>query len=74
MDKNHGVQYKSVDTPDNRTLTIPLSTGSNTLEIKGTFMVPEFGSLASIILVIAIVSIIAVTKIYSKPSVYQNII
>lgn len=66
MDKNHGVQYKSVDTPDNRTLTIPLSAGSNAIEIKGTFMVPEFGPLVSVILVIAIVSIIAITKIHSK--------
>ena len=66
MNKNHGVQYTSVDTPDNRTLTIPLNAGSNTIEIKGTFMVPEFGSLASVILVIAIISIIVVTKIHSK--------
>ncbi|MFZ0183329.1 MAG: hypothetical protein WAL88_00675 [Nitrosotalea sp.] len=66
MNKNHGTSYKSVDTPDNRTLTIPLNAGSNTIEIKGTYMVPEFGSLASIMLVIAVISIIGLSKIRFK--------
>jgi predicted secreted protein with PEFG-CTERM motif len=64
--KNHGIQYTSVETLDDRTLTIPLSVGSSTIEIKGTYMIPEFGSLASIILVIAVISIIAVSQNSSK--------
>jgi hypothetical protein len=66
MNKNHGTLYKSVETIDNRTLTIPLNVGSNTIEIKGTYMVPEFGSLASAILVIAIISITTLSKIRVK--------
>ncbi len=66
MSKNHGISYKSVDTSDNRTLTIPLSVGSNTIEIKGTYMVPEFGSLTYIMLVIAVISVIAISKNCSK--------
>ncbi|MDE1826730.1 MAG: PEFG-CTERM sorting domain-containing protein [Thaumarchaeota archaeon] len=60
--KNYGVQYTEVDTSENRTLTIPFSPGSNTIEIKGTYMVPEFGSMVSITLAIAIVSIIVVSS------------
>lgn len=60
--KNHGVQYTEVGTSENRTLTIPFSPGSNTIEIKGTYMVPEFGSLVSITLVIAVISIIVVSN------------
>ncbi|MDE1873333.1 MAG: PEFG-CTERM sorting domain-containing protein [Thaumarchaeota archaeon] len=60
--KNHGAQYTEVDTSENRTLTIPFSSGSSTIEIKGTYMVPEFGSMVSITLAIAIVSIIVVSS------------
>jgi hypothetical protein len=63
MNKNHGTLYKSVETPDNRTLTIPISAGSNAIEIKGTYMVPEFGPLASVMLVVAVISIIALSGI-----------
>lgn len=64
--KNHGVQYTEVDTSENRTLTIPFSLGNSTVEIKGTYMIPEFGSLTSIILIIAIISVITISKNHSK--------
>jgi predicted secreted protein with PEFG-CTERM motif len=40
---------------------IPVPAGSSTVEIVGTFAVPEFGTMAAIILAVAIVSIIAVS-------------
>jgi predicted secreted protein with PEFG-CTERM motif len=66
MNKNHGIRYTAVETSENRTLTIPFSLGNSTIEIKGTYMIPEFGSLTSIILVIAVISAITISKNHSK--------
>lgn len=48
-----------------RQLTIPFHEGSETVDIVGTFMVPEFGAIAAIVLAIAIVGIIVATTRYS---------
>ena len=42
-------------------LTIPYEAGNETVEIVGSYAVPEFGTIAMIILAVAIVSIIAIT-------------
>ena len=42
-------------------LTIPYEAGNETVEIVGSHVVPEFGTIAMIILAVAIVSIIAIT-------------
>ena len=44
-----------------RTLTIPVSAGAQAIEIFGTFIVPEFGTIAILILAAAVVSIIVVS-------------
>ncbi len=44
-----------------RTLTIAFPAGAEEIEIVGTFVVPEFGTIAVMILSIAIISIIAVS-------------
>ena len=44
-----------------RTLHIEYSAGAETIEIVGSHVVPEFGTIAMIILAVAIVSIIAIT-------------
>lgn len=62
LKNNHGVYYNEVDTSDNRTLTIPYRMGNSTIEIKGTYMIPEFGSMAYVILLVSIVSTIAVSR------------
>ena len=51
------------DTPsaNTRTLVIPFMAGAEKIEIIGTQIVPEFGPIAALVLVIAIVSIIAVS-------------
>ena len=43
------------------TLTIPFSYGSEEIEIIGTFVIPEFGTIAALVLVIAISSIIIIS-------------
>ena len=43
------------------TLIIPFYNGTEEIEIIGTFVIPEFGTIATLILVVAIVSIIAIT-------------
>ena len=43
------------------TLTIPFSYGSEEIEIIGTYVIPEFGTIASLILIVAISSIILIS-------------
>lgn len=51
---------------DVRELRIPIFEGSETVEIVGTFMIPEFGAIAAVVLAVAIVGIIVATTRYSK--------
>jgi predicted secreted protein with PEFG-CTERM motif len=55
------VAFGESKTSTNRTLTISFTRGDETIEIIGTSIVPEFGTIAVMILGIAIISIIAVT-------------
>ena len=49
-----------------RILTIPFASQSKQIDIIGTFVVPEFGAIAAIVLAVAIVSIIVATTRYSN--------
>jgi predicted secreted protein with PEFG-CTERM motif len=53
--------FTETKTTTDRTLTIPFTDGTGQIEIIGTFIVPEFGPIAALILAIAIISIIAVS-------------
>jgi predicted secreted protein with PEFG-CTERM motif len=53
--------YYSEETSDTRTLLIPFYNGSEVIEIIGTFVIPEFGTIAAIILAVAITSIIVLS-------------
>ena len=44
-----------------RSLSIMFPAGTEEIEIIGTFVVPEFGTVAALILAVAIISIIAVS-------------
>ena len=55
---------------DYRTIRIPLETGDQFIEVIGTYVIPEFGSVVIIILVVAISSVIIMSK--SKFSVRYN--
>ena len=46
---------------DGNILTIPFEAGTEKIEIVGSAVVPEFGTIAMIVLAVAIVSIIAIT-------------
>lgn len=53
--------FQESKTSTDRTLTMPFSDGSEKIEIIGTQVVPEFGSLSYVILVISILLIIAIS-------------
>jgi len=49
-------------TTSDRTLWIPFTDGTTEMEIIGTFVIPEFGTISAMILVIAIASIVAISR------------
>ena len=49
-------------TIDGNTVTVPFLAGAQTIEIVGTFVIPEFGTIAAMILAVAIISIIAISS------------
>ncbi len=53
--------YEESITGSYRTLTIQFQAGTEEIEIIGTYVIPEFGTVAAMILGVAIISIIAVT-------------
>ena len=55
------VDFDEIISSTSRTLTIPFQAGAEEIEIIGTFVVPEFGTIAAMILAVAIVSIIAIS-------------
>jgi len=55
------VDFQETKTSTDRTLTVEFPTGAEEIEIIGTFVVPEFGTIAAMILAVAIISIIAVS-------------
>ncbi len=65
-------QFQESKTDVNRTLTIPFSYSTNPekLQITGTQIVPEFGTIASLVLIMSIISMIilsAKTKLLFMP-------
>ena len=55
------VDFEETTSSTDRTLTIQFPAGAEEIEIIGTFVVPEFGTIAVMILAVAIISIIAVS-------------
>ncbi len=55
------VDFEETTTSTDRTLTILFPAGAEEIEIIGTTVVPEFGTIAVMILAVAIISIIAVS-------------
>ena len=56
------VEFEETTTLENRTISIPFSEDTEEIEIIGTYVVPEFGSIAVLILAVAIVSLVAITS------------
>ena len=55
------VDFDEETSSTDRTLTIAFPAGAEEIEIIGTFVVPEFGTIAAMILAVAIISIIAIS-------------
>ena len=55
------VDFEEITTSTDRTLIIEFLAGSEQIEIIGTFVIPEFGTIAAMILAVAIISIIAIS-------------
>jgi predicted secreted protein with PEFG-CTERM motif len=66
VDTEGGIFDETMANRTVRELTIPFDQGAEEIEIVGTWVVPEFGAIAAIILAIAIVGIIVATTRYSK--------
>ena len=65
------VEYEEIATSsDYRTIRIPLEEGDKQIEVIGTYIIPEFGSIVIIILVVAVSSAIIISK--SRFSVRYN--
>jgi len=65
------VEYEEIATGDNyRTIRIPLEENDKWVEVIGTYVIPEFGSIVIIILVVAVSSAIIISK--SRFSVRYN--
>jgi len=55
------VDFEEIKTSVDRTLTIDFLAGTEQIEIIGTFVIPEFGTIAAMILAVAIISIVAIS-------------
>jgi len=55
------VDFDETTSSTDRTITIEFPAGAEEIEIIGTFVIPEFGTIAAMILAVAIISIIAVS-------------
>jgi len=53
--------HNAVSVPEFWTLTIPFSYGSEEIEIIGTYVIPEFGTIAALVLVAAITTIVMIS-------------
>ena len=55
-------EFRQIEsTSEFRTIEIPLKDGDYMIQIIGTFVIPEFGTIAQLVLIIAIISIITIT-------------
>ena len=55
------LDFAEIATDTDRTLTIGFLAGTEQIEIIGTFVIPEFGTIAAMILAVAIISIVAIS-------------
>ena len=66
VDTIHETGVDDEKSADARVLTIPFEQGAEEIEIVGSWIVPEFGAIAAIVLAVAIVGIIVATARYGK--------
>jgi len=61
LDGEEADNYDESSTSSNTTLVIPFTAGTEEIEIIGSWVVPEFGAIAGLVLAIAIISIIVLS-------------
>ena len=61
IDGEEADNYDESSTSVNTNLTIPFSAGTEQIEIIGSWVVPEFGAIAGLVLAVAIISIIVLS-------------
>jgi hypothetical protein len=59
-------------TPTERTITIFFLTGTQEIVIGGTQIVPEFGSVVEMIVVMGIIGVVIMSRIFFKSHSFQN--
>lgn len=67
-----GEEFDSVNY-ENKILTIPYTANTEKIEVYGSYVIPEFGAIAMIILAVAVVSIIVLTRKNSIPYSLSNV-
>ena len=65
------VDFEEIATSTERTLIINFLAGAEEIEIIGTFVIPEFGTIAAMILAVAIISIVAISA-KSRPGMLSR--
>ena len=58
---------------ENKILTIPYTANTEKIEVYGSYVIPEFGAIAMIILAVAVVSIIVLSRKNSIPYSLSNV-
>ena len=61
VDYEESDDYDITTTSTDRTVTVEFAEGTEEIELIGTWVIPEFGTIAAMILVVAIVSVIAIS-------------
>ena len=61
VDYEESNDYNITTTSTDRTITVEFAEGTEEIELIGTWVIPEFGTIAAMILVVAIVSVIAIS-------------
>jgi hypothetical protein len=56
------IKFQDVNTTTDRILSIPFTNGTDQIEIFGTFVIPEFGSIVGIIVVLSVISVIVISR------------
>ena len=61
VDYEESDDYNITTTSTDRTITIEFAEGTEEIELIGTWVIPEFGTIAAMILAVAIISVIAIS-------------
>ncbi len=67
-----GDAKENSETSTERTITIPFTEGTHVIVIGGTQIVPEFGPVVEMIVLIGIIGVVIMSRIFFKSHSFQN--